>query len=318
MNQNVLIACPSYAGKSYCLETWAEHCAAALADYREHYPGARTDVLIVDNTRNSDGYAKLIANLGMRVIKVTPEMLFEPTIHLCWQIIHQEAIIEDYDWVFSVEADNIIPPYILTRLMEIALAGRFHIVTHTYPFHLLNLKEQGWNRTTNPHRFYYNELGICLMTRQVLSYGLADYSRYDNFTNALFHSVSRYSLGWASSTSIIPKEENIHLDGYETEFSQFLAPQNDGRWNPYEDLDLSEIYGQQLPECIREDYEKYGGAVGGGLKMADGTYKAVATGKRIRPRKTRAKGKVVSGNGKGKATNVGPLGIRARARGGKG
>lgn len=220
MNDNVLIAANSYAGKSYCLEAWCEHNAATLAAYREEYPGARTDVLIVDNTRGSDGYAELCAEQGIRVVKVAPLVRFESTMHLGWQIIHQEAIIEDYDYIFSVEADNIIPAHTLPDLMRIMRAGKFHIVTHTYPFHLLGERVKGRNRTTNPYRFYYNELGICLMTRQVLSYGLADYSRYDNFTNALFHSVSRYGMGWASSTALLSREENLHVDGYEQEFTQ--------------------------------------------------------------------------------------------------
>lgn len=310
-NDNVLWVAMSYAGKAYALEQWANAAAANLAAYREQYPHAKTDVLIVDNTRNSDGYAKLISDMGMRVIKVTPTLHFESTAHLCWQIIHQEAIIEDYDYIFSAEADNIPPAYTLTKLMNIMRAGNFHIVTHIYPFHLLDIISQGRNRTTNPYRYYYNELGLCLMTRQVLSYGLADYSRYDNFTNALFHSVARYTLGWASATSLIPWEENIHLDGYEEEFTQFLAPSGDGRTNPYENLpDLEKMYGLKLPECIREDYEKHGGAVAGALKMQDGTYTATAKGSVLHG----GNGKVKSGAGRARKRGTRP---RVEAKGSK-
>jgi len=301
-NDNVLIAANSYAGKSYCLTQWCDAAAATLAAYREEYPHAKTDVLIVDNTRGSDGYAELCAEQGVRVIKITPKMTFENTMHLGWQIIHQEAIIEDYDYIFSLEADNIVPAHTLPAIMRVMRDGGFHIVTHTYPFHLLDYHLKGRNRTTNPRRFYYNELGICLMTRQVLSYGLADYSRYDNFTNALFHSVSRYALGWASSTALIAPEDNLHIDGYEQEYTQFWArPGNDGRWNPYENMDdaLDSIYGKHLPECIREDYEKHG--IGIAMAMEPGTYEAKAEGTVIH-----------GGNGNGKVKQGAG---RARKRG---
>lgn len=271
---SVLIAAPSYAGKSYALDRWVESTNAIRAAY-----GGRSDTLIVDNTRNSDGYTKLCIEKGIRCVHLDPLVTFESTFSRCWQIIHQEAVIEEFDWVFSVEADNIMPPEALVKLMAIADAGRLEVVTHTYPLHLLDAAKKGRTPTMKKDRFMYNELGCCLMSTRLLGLGLADRSRYDNFTLALFNSANKYLTGWATACKLWQSE---HLDGYEQEFQQFWnTPDNDGRWNPYEDMKDDFDYAAHLPECIREDYERQGKGIA--LAMTPGTYEAKANGQVIKP-----------------------------------
>jgi len=251
---NVLFAAPSYAGKSFALSRWCAANRAAGAAYESQY-GGKTDILIVDNTAGSDGYAKLCAAEGIRAVKVSPGEHFEETFHLCWQVIHQESVIEGWDYVFSVEADNIIPPSALCDLMRVMDAGKMSIVTHTYPYHLLEQHTKGRTRTSNPRRFFYNELGICLMEREVLSFALADKSRYDNVTNAIFYSAQRYMRGWATCTRLFDSE---HLECYEEEYQQFLPEEEGvGRRDPYDHLDASDM-SQKIPECVRADYEAKG------------------------------------------------------------
>jgi hypothetical protein len=259
----VLVAAPSYAGKEYAADRWIEAYEALTYEPR----GA----LIVDNTRGSDGYSKMLVDKGIRAIHVNPLLTFDATFHRCWQLIHQEAVIEGFDWVFSVEADNIVPPESLSKLMEVAQVGQFEVVTHVYPMHLLDQARHGRTPWMNRHRFVYNELGCCLMSTRLLGLGLADTSRYVNFTAALFQSASKYLTGWATVCKLFDGEME-HLDGYEMEYSQFFVhSEDDGRWNPYQDVELPD-YNTVIPPSVAEDYDKIG------LKLQDGHYHVEAEG----------------------------------------
>ena len=60
MNPKVLVGCPTYDGKKYCLKEYAE--ALKKLTY------ANFDVLIVDNSKES-GYSCMIEALGFKVIR---------------------------------------------------------------------------------------------------------------------------------------------------------------------------------------------------------------------------------------------------------
>jgi len=199
----------------------------------------------------------MLIEKGIRAVHIDALPSFDATFHRSWQIIHQEAVIEGYDWVFSVEADNIVPPESLTKLMEIAQAGQFEVVTHTYPMHLVEQAKSGRTTSMGSQRFVYNELGCCLMSTRLLGLGLADSSRYPNFTAALFHSANKYLTGWATTCKLFAGQIR-HLDGYEMEYSQFFVREtDDGRWNPYEGIEI-ENYSTVVPPSVAADYEKLG------------------------------------------------------------
>ena len=264
MNDNVLVTCPTYAGKEYCLDDWVNAYNALTHEHKGS--------LMVDNTRGSDGFTKLINEKGIRGVHIDPKLDFESTFRLCWQIIHQEAVIEGYDWVYSVEADTILPPEALTLMLDVANLAGFELLTHTYPMHLLDQAKNGRTSTMNPHRFVYNELGCCLMSTRLLGLGLAEYGRYRNFTDGLFQCSAKYLTGWGTMTKALKIK---HLDGYEMEYQQFIphTDEQDGRWCPI-DRDMMD-YNVVLPPSVAADYDKIG------AKLESGTYKADASGGKV-------------------------------------
>jgi hypothetical protein len=227
------------------------------------------DALQVDNTRDSEAYTKLINSKGIRGVHVNPFPDFERTFHRCWQIVHQEAVIEGFDWVFSVEADTIPAPESLALMLDICKRGNIQMLTHTYPMHLLDDGKNGNTSSRNPNRFVYNELGCCLMSTHALGLGLADNGRKPNFTECLFQAAAMYLLGWGTLTNAF---EVKHLDGYHMEYTQFISHEEaaDGRWCPISTEAIKD-YGVDLPPSIAEDYKKMGHTVGNPVKeMAEG------------------------------------------------
>ena len=227
---------------------------------------------MLDNTRGSDSFTKLINEKGIRGVHMDPAPDFETTFHTAWQIIHQEAVIEGYDWVFSVEADTIIPPNALELMMGICDKAKFELLTHTYPMHLTDQARNGRTSLMNPKRFVYNELGCCLMTTRLLGLGLADTSRRKNFTDALFQSAAFYLTGWGTMTESMDIK---HLDGYHMEFQQFESKpdddKDDGRWCPLsrEAVDDAGGYNVSLPPSIAEDYAKIGASIAPNTRKVD-------------------------------------------------
>lgn len=260
-NGRVLVACPTYAGKEYCLDQWVDAFHALDWPEDDKFP------LLVDNTRGSDGYAKLILSKDVRVIHIDPSLTFEETFRRCWQYIHQEAVIEGFDWVFSVEQDNIVPPDALKKLMHIAEAGNMEVVTHTYPMHLREQARNGRTPWMNKSRFVYNELGCCLLSTRLLGLGLAHHTRYPNFTVGLFQCASRFLTGWATACKLFDVE---HLDGYYMEYNQYLARADDGRVNPYEGMEMPEVE-HVLPKSVAADVKKIGKVLEPGTYKAEGS-----------------------------------------------
>jgi hypothetical protein len=228
---------------------------------------------MVDNTRGSDGFVKMIIESGIRGVHMNPLLDFESTFHRCWQIIHSEAVIEGYDWVFSVEADTIVPPESLELMMSVCKTAKLEILTHTYPMHLLDQAKNGRTSEMNPGRFVYNELGCCLMSTRLLGLGLAEYGQVKNFTDGLFKCSAKYLTGWGTMTHAF---DVVHLDDYEMEYQQFISHSTDaadGRWCPIDGK--VDNYAVELPSSVAEDYDKIG------AKLEEGTYKAAASGGKV-------------------------------------
>jgi hypothetical protein len=261
----VLVAAPTYAGKQYALDSWVDAYNALTYEPKGS--------LMVDNTRGSDGFTRMIIEKGIRGVHLNPKLDFEGTFHMCWQVIHSEAVIEGYEWVFSVEADTIVPPESLELMLSVAKQGKIELLTHTYPMHLLDQAKNGRTSEMNPGRFVYNELGCCLMSTRVLGLGLAEYGTRKNFTDGLFQCAAKYLTGWGTLTKAF---KVIHLDGYEMEYQQFIPHSDDtadGRWCPIDGK--VDGYAVTLPSSVADDYEKIG------AKLEEGTYTAKAEGGKV-------------------------------------
>ena len=100
----VLLGCPTYAGKNYCVDEWME--SAKNLRY------ANYDIFIVDNTNDNGENAQWLRDTyGVNVehnyhsdVPLLGHLMAE-----CQEIVRQRAIDEDYDYLFMLESD-VIPP----------------------------------------------------------------------------------------------------------------------------------------------------------------------------------------------------------------
>jgi len=129
---SVLVACPTYKAKDYALRRF-------VAGYRAlDYPEDRRRLLMV-NTRDDD-YVHRLVEAGVDVVKrylqeVTPEDLtgLLGIISHAWQeAIIPEAWRAPYDYVFSLEADMVVPPDTLRMFVDIAERTGAWVVSAMY------------------------------------------------------------------------------------------------------------------------------------------------------------------------------------------
>jgi predicted SAM-dependent methyltransferase len=127
------MACPTYSGMEYALKAWAD---AYHAQTYENKGALQVD--------NSDGpmhggnlhYTHLIRGRDIPAIwQQTRFPAFWDTLEQSWQIIVEYAHAHDYDFIFSVEADVIVPPDGMQKMVDCALAngnGKPAVVTQRY------------------------------------------------------------------------------------------------------------------------------------------------------------------------------------------
>jgi hypothetical protein len=244
---SVLVACPTYAGKEYALDEYLAAYRALTYDPRGLY--------MVDNTRcrppcsgrkgkpcRSQGYYDRLVAEGVTASRLVAFNDFEETFHRCWELIHEYAVANDYYWVYSVEADNIVAPESLQIMVDIALYGNIHLVTHTYPAHSTAAAASG----TDPNNFKYDEMGCMLLSTRLLGKALAEYPDYRNIPLSIFSMAQKWQGGRCVLTE---RFEVKHLDGYQMEWWQF-GPINDDRLfcpTPVVPHD----YGTVLPPSLR-------------------------------------------------------------------
>ena len=130
----VLMACPTYSGMAYALPQWAEAYKA------QTYPDLGS--FQVDN---SDGpahggnlhYTHCIRGQGIDAVwqKVRFPHLWD-TLELGWRLIVEHAKQQGYDFIFSVEADVIVPPDATEKMVlcsaEHMQDGKPAVVTQRY------------------------------------------------------------------------------------------------------------------------------------------------------------------------------------------
>jgi hypothetical protein len=204
----VLVGCPTYAGKEYSLDPWLTMFKSLTYSPKFAYQ--------VDNTRVSTGYFDLLRSKGIDCTHLTPWPDWDRTFKKCWDLILRRAQELDCYWVYSVEADNIPAPESLEVMVNLALMGNCHLVTHAYPMHASAAQASGIPENS----WYYHELGCMLMTRSLLERALKEFEEYGNIAHSIFSTCDRYMGGYIKLTSRFKVD---HLDGYAMSF-QNLGP----------------------------------------------------------------------------------------------
>jgi hypothetical protein len=231
----VLVACPTYAGKEYCVDQWiAGFNAISYADKFAYQ---------VDNTRISPAFYELLKEKGVDCTHLVPWPDWDRTFYACWKLILQRAQALDCYWVFSVEADNVPAPESLRLMTNLALLGKVHLVTHACPMHASAAKASG----VPENSFYYHELGCTLISRSLLERAIAEFEEHGQIVTALFATCDRYHGGYMRLTNAFKVE---HLDGYEMAFNNLGPSEIPGLMYPTEKM--PEDYGTQIPPSLQE------------------------------------------------------------------
>lgn len=231
----VLVSCPTYAGKEYALEPWLAMFKGLTYEAKHAYQ--------VDNTRVSLGYFERLKASGIDCTHLTPWPDWDRTFRRSWELILERAQALDCYWVYSVEADNIPAPESLQVMVNLALYGKVHLVTHAYPMHATAAKASGIPEDS----WYYHELGCMLMTRRLLERALSEFEEYGNIAAAIFGSEQRYHGGYVKLTNCFTVG---HLDGYEMSFANLGPTRVKGLVMPTPRM--PDDYGTVLPPSLQE------------------------------------------------------------------
>lgn len=230
----VLVGCPTYAGKEYCLDAWVRATKALTYDPKHIYT--------VDNTRVSTAYYDTLKSKGIDVTHLTPWPDWDRTFFACWKLILKRAQSLNCYWVYSIEADNVPAPDSLEIMVNLALYGHLHLVTHCYPIHATAARASGIPEDS----WYYSELGCMLMTRSLLERAIKEFEEYGNIAAAIFGTEQRYKGGYAR---LMNRFEVQHLDGYEMAFENLGPSTIPGLICPTPQM--PEDFGTQLPPSLR-------------------------------------------------------------------
>lgn len=105
----ILLACPTYDGKNYCLDYWAEK----VKELQKITP---CDVLLVDNSKDEQ-YSKKIKKYGFKVIRSKHYKKTIKSIGEAKKKLNQYLIKNDYDFHFSLEQDLFPDKDMLKKLL---------------------------------------------------------------------------------------------------------------------------------------------------------------------------------------------------------
>lgn len=117
MAENILIGCPTYDGKRYCLQKYVDGIRALTYPHKE--------ILLIDNSSTPIFAAELNAR-GVPTIRggyilATPR---DKIIH-CRNMLRKKVLEEGFDYFLSLEADVVPPPNVIEQL----LVHQKHIVS---------------------------------------------------------------------------------------------------------------------------------------------------------------------------------------------
>lgn len=204
------ISHPTYCGKEGTLTEWWQCVQAQTYQPRSTF--------VVDNTRFGPGvYLKTLQDMGIDAIHLQPwvDKSMEVTFKRCWELIAEHARETGAFWVLSLEADNIIAPTALDTMIKLAAHGNCHLVTHSYPMHQKAAEASGMK---GDEYIYEADMGVMLMTRQLLERGLELFDEFKKLSVAIFNANERYRGGHVRLTNCF---ESRHLDCWSQEFPQF-------------------------------------------------------------------------------------------------
>ena len=109
MNPKILVGCPTYDGKEYCLKEYADSVKNIGYD--------NYDIILVDNSENEEYYKK-IKGLGVKAWHLSEKGLStREKIAACRNLLRKLAI-EEYDYFLSLEQDVIPPKDIIKKLLS--------------------------------------------------------------------------------------------------------------------------------------------------------------------------------------------------------
>ena len=124
---SVMVACPTYRGKAYALESYIR----AYNDFTFPY----RSLFMVDNTGTGLDYYEHLKSLKVPCDHINPETDWQKTFAMCWKRIWKEAVKRNVKWVASLEQDNIAPPLTIDVLLNVAGYCNAVHVAHSYPWH---------------------------------------------------------------------------------------------------------------------------------------------------------------------------------------
>lgn len=231
----VLVACPTYAGKEYALKPWMKAFKALTYEPKFAYQ--------VDNTRVSKGYFERLKKEGIDCSYLQPWEDWDRTFKRCWQLILERAQALDCYWVYSVEADNTPAPESLQIMIDIALYGNIHLVTHSYPMHKTAAEASGIPEDS----FMYHEMGCMLMTRSLLERAMDEFDIYGNIAISIFSTCQKYEGG---SCNLTNRFKVGHLDGYKMAFQNLTMSTVPGLICPTPKM--PDDLGTELPSSLKE------------------------------------------------------------------
>ncbi|MFH1649069.1 MAG: hypothetical protein ABIA93_00790 [Candidatus Woesearchaeota archaeon] len=109
MHPKILVGCPTYEGKSYCLDPFSQG-VRKLA-----YPNM--DILLVDNSKKDD-YARAITAAGLPVTKIPWHESAQERIVQSRNLLREKVLEGGYDFFFSLEQDVIPEPDTIKKLLS--------------------------------------------------------------------------------------------------------------------------------------------------------------------------------------------------------
>lgn len=151
-----LIGTPIHQSKDYALKRW-------LATVAELTTLTRTDILLIDNSPDAEYIQKVkqycqdlhLNKCTIKHIRFKKNTSLDERIEFSQEIIRQFVLDNHYDFWFSWECDEIIPPDSLKKLLKIMLSGNYQMVIH-------DSKARGNPKATNTN------MGLTLFTRPAL------------------------------------------------------------------------------------------------------------------------------------------------------
>ncbi|MEK6964401.1 MAG: glycosyltransferase family A protein [Nanoarchaeota archaeon] len=170
----ILVGCPTYWGKAYCLKEYVERVKKLTYSNYE--------VLLIDNSKN-ERYLDEIQQSGLRAEKSSWCEDPKERIIASRNVLRQKILDEGYDYFLSLEQDLLPPVDVIERLLN----HHKEIVTGVYykegvhagkkvPYALLYIEQQGKLVLAHPERLKGKELlpinacglGCILIHRAVL------------------------------------------------------------------------------------------------------------------------------------------------------